>query len=143
MDLISWLLALIGIGSDRAMHQSDRRAEIVRLNAEVAAEAGRVLDIINAAMPRLTRRCQQVCGDQPDMCVGMIKVLTDQRDATMAIMKMATDHTNLASNHKGSVDWDKALHKSHEWRATASRLAPYVQDIVNRYDAVLYEAGAR
>ena len=138
MDFVSWLLALIGISSDRAMHKSDRRAEVVRLNAEVTAEAGRTLDIINAAMPRLTRRCQQICGDNP---AGMEKVLNDQRSAAIAIMKMAEELTETASNHKGFIDWDQALHKSLQWRANASRMSPYVQDIVTRYDTVLNRTG--
>ncbi|WP_353642529.1 hypothetical protein [Mesorhizobium sp. WSM2239] len=143
MDFVSWLLALIGIAGDRAMHRSDRRAEIAKLNAEVASEAGRALDIITAAMPRLTRRCAQVCGDSPEMCDSMVKVLNDQRDAALKIMAMAEDYKKQIANAKGLVDWDKTLHHFQEWRATASRMTPWVEDIVNRYDAILYDAGAR
>lgn len=143
MDFISWLLALIGISRDRAMHQSDRRIEIARLNAEVAGEAARALDIIAAAMPRLTRRCAQVCGDNPELCEGMVKVLNDQRDAALKIIAMADDHKRKIVEKKGVTDWEKAACDFQEWRATASRMAPWVQDIVNRYDAILYEAGGR
>jgi hypothetical protein len=143
VDFISWLFALIGIGSDRAMHRSDRRAEVVRLNAEVASEAGRTLDIIAAAMPRLTRRCAQVCGDNPEMCGSMVKVLNDQRDAALKISKMAEDYKAQITEARGFIDWDNTLHQFQEWRANASRMTPWVQDIVNRYDAILYEAGAR
>ncbi len=41
MDFMSWLLTLIGMGSDQAMRQSDKRAEVPRLNAEVAGEVGK------------------------------------------------------------------------------------------------------
>jgi hypothetical protein len=41
MDFVSWLLALIGIGSDRAMHRNDKRAEVARLNAGVAGVVDR------------------------------------------------------------------------------------------------------
>lgn len=75
MDFISWLFTLIGFGSERAMHQSNRQAEAFKLAAEVSSEAGRAMDIINAAMPRLTRRCAQVCGDNPQMCNDMVKIL--------------------------------------------------------------------
>ncbi len=33
MDFMSWLLTLIGMGSDQAMRRSDKRAEVSRLNA--------------------------------------------------------------------------------------------------------------
>lgn len=143
VDFISWLLALIGFGSDRAMHRSNRQAEAFKLAAEVSSEAGRAMDIINAAMPRLTRRCAQVCGDNPQMCDDMVKILNDQRDAAMKVMQMAEDSKKQITAAGGSVDWDKTLNQFQEWRATATRIVPWVEEIVSRYDAILFEAGAR
>ncbi|MBX4971086.1 hypothetical protein [Rhizobium binae] len=141
MDLISWLLALIGIGSDRAMHRSDRRAEIARLNAEVAAEVGRTLDILAMATPRLTRLALQVATDLPDIHPTIVKFLDEQRDAALQLMKMTEENKVKIASAKGIVDWDKTLHDYQEWRANASRIAPWVQGVIDRYDAIFLEAG--
>lgn len=143
MDFISWLLALIGIGSDRAMHRSNRRAEVARLNAEVAGEIGRALDIIAMAMPRLIRRCHDVCPDNPEICESMVKILEEQRHYATEIAAMAENYKGQIINTKGIFDWNDAIVQHLEWRATVSRIPPYVQEIVSRYDTILYEAGAR
>lgn len=143
MELVSWLLALIGIGSDRAIHRSDRRAEVVRLNAEVAGEAGRVLDILAMATPRLTRLASQIAADVPDIHSAIIKFLDEQRNAALQLMQMTEDNKVKIASAKGFVDWDKTLHDYQEWRITASRIPPWVQGVIDRYDAVFLEAGIR
>jgi len=143
MDFISWLLAFIGIGSDRAMHRSDRRAEVARLNAEVAGEAGRTLDILAMATPRLTRLASQIAGDQPEAHLAILKFLDEQRVAALQIMKMTEDNKVKIASTNGIVDWDKALREYQEWRATASRIPQWVQGVIERYDAVFLEAGIR
>ena len=100
MELISWLLSLLGLGSDRAMHKSNQRAEASRLNAEVAGEVGRALDILSAAMPRLTRRCTQLCGENSEMCNDMIRILNEQRDNALQILEMTNDIKSKISNPK-------------------------------------------
>lgn len=143
MDFISWLLALIGIGSDRAMHRSDRRAEVIRLNAEVAGEAGRILDILAMATPRLTRLASQVATELPDMQLAIVAFLDEHRNAALQLIKMTEDNKVKISTARGIVDWDKTLHDYQEWRVTASRGPPWVQGIVDRYDAIFLEAGIR
>ena len=143
MDFISWLLALIGIGSDRAMHQSDRRAEIARLNAEVAGEAGRTLDILAIATPRLTRLASQVATDLPDLQPTIVKFLDEQRSAALQLIQMTEDNKRKIADARGVVDWDKTLRDYQEWRVTASRIPPWVQGVVDRYDAAFLEAGIR
>lgn len=143
MDLISWLLALIGIGSDRAMHKSNRRAEVVRLNAEVAGEAGRTLDILAMATPRLMRLASQVEIDQPEIHVAIAKFLDEQHAVALQLVKMTEENKVKIASAKGFVDWDKTLHDYQEWRVTASRIPPWVQGIVDRYDAIFLEAGIR
>ncbi|WP_069059782.1 hypothetical protein [Sinorhizobium sp. RAC02] len=143
MDFISWLLALIGIGSDRAMHQSDRRAEVARLNAEVAGEAGRTLDILSMVTPRLTRLASQVATDLPDLHTTIVKFLDEQRSAALQLIQMTEDNKQKIAGAKGFVDWDKTLHDYQEWRVTASRIPPWAQGVVDRYDAIFLEAGIR
>lgn len=126
MDFVSWLFALIGIGSDRAMHRSDRRAEVSRLNAEVAGEVGRTLDILAMATPRLTRLASQIATDLPDMHLAIVTFLDEQRSAALQIMKMTEDNKVKIASAKGFVDWDKTLHEYQEWRVTASRIPPWV-----------------
>lgn len=143
MDIISWLLAVIGIGSDRAMHRSDRRAEVSRLNAEVAGEAGRTLDILAMATPRLTRLALQVATDLPDIHPTIVKFLDEQRSAALQLIQMTEDNKLKIASTKGFVDWDKTLRDYQEWRVTASRIPPWVQGVIDRYDAVFLEAGIR
>ncbi len=142
MDLISLLLSLLGIGSDRAMHRSNQRVEAMRLNAEVAAEAGRVLDIISAATPNLTRRCAHLCGEDSEIYLSMISVLSSQKEAALQIVSMADGIRNKTKEAGAFSDWDRILSELHSWRANATRLSPYIQNIVDRYDAALREAEA-
>ncbi|WP_163233114.1 hypothetical protein [Caulobacter rhizosphaerae] len=143
MDFVSWLLTLIGIGSDRTMHQSSQRAEAARLNAEVAGEAGRVLDIIAAATPRLTRRCTQLCGEDAEDCIKISNFLTEQRDAANQIIKMTEGIKKKIEETNSFTNWNRIISELHSWRANATRIVPWVQDIVDRFDTVLHEAGAR
>lgn len=143
MDFISWLLALIGIGRDRAMHHSDRRAEVARLNAEVAAEVGRTLDILALATPRLTRLASQIAIDHPEIHLAIVKFLDEQRAIALQMMKMTEDNKVKIANTTGVVDWDKTLRDYKEWRATASRTPPWVQGVLDRFDAVFLKAGIR
>lgn len=143
MDIISWLLALVGIGSDRAMHRSNRRAEVARLNAEVAGEVGRTLDILALATPRLMRLAAQIASEHPEIQLSIAKFLEEQQAAARQMMKMTEDNKMKIASANGIVDWDRALHEFQEWRVTASRIPPWVQGMVDRYDAIFLEAGIR
>ncbi|WP_439631699.1 hypothetical protein [Shinella sp.] len=141
MDFISWILALIGIGSDRAMHQSDKRAEVARLNAEVAGEVGRALDILALAAPRLKRLASQIAGDQPEIHRDIVKFLDEQQAIAITMLKQTEDNKAKIAGARGFPDWDKAVRDFQEWRITASRIPPWVQSIVDRYDAAFRENG--
>lgn len=143
MDFISWALALIGINSDRAARRKDQQAQAFRLAAEVSNEAGRAMDIMALAMPRLSRRCAQVCSDSPEICSSMMAVLNEQQDAALKIISMAEDYKTQIAASGNRIDWDNAILQLQEWRATASRIAPWVESLIKRYDEILYEAGAR
>ncbi len=141
MDFISWLLALIGIGSDRAMHRSDKRAEVARLNAEVAGEVGRALDILALATPRLKRLASQIAGDHPEIHRDILKFLDEQQAIAMTMLKQTEDNKAKIAGARGFPYWDKAVRDFQEWRITASRIPPWVQGIVDRYDAAFRENG--
>lgn len=143
MDFISWLLAIIGISSDRAMHQSDRRAEVARLNAEVAGEVGRTLDILSLATPRLTRMASQIAADHPEVQLSIVKFLDEQRSMALVMMKQTEENKLKIATVKGFPDWDKAVRDFQEWRITASRIPPWVQGVIDQYDAVFLENGIR
>lgn len=143
MDFISWLLAVIGIGSDRAMHRNDKRAEVARLNAEVAGEIGRTLDILALATPRLKRLSSQIAGDYPEIHRDIVKFLDDQQSIAMTLLKQTEDNKAKIAGARGFPDWDKAVRDFQEWRITASRIPPWVQGVVDRYDAVFLENNIR
>ncbi|MFB2550920.1 hypothetical protein [Ensifer soli] len=143
MDFISWLLALIGIRSDRAMHQSDRRAEVARLNAEVAGDVGRTLDILSLATPRLKRLASQIAIDHPEIHLTVVKFLDEQQSFALALMRQTEENKIKIAAAESFPDWDKAVRDFQEWRITASRIPPWVQGIVDRYDAAFLENGIR
>jgi len=133
MDFISLFLSLFGLGRDHANRVSDRRAEIARLNAEVAGEVGLLLDILNSTQPGLLRRCATLYPDMPQMVEQVKAVLDAQRGSLVQIMKMTEDNSALLASRRGA-DWDLLLHRMLEWRATTSRVRPQVQDILARLE---------
>lgn len=143
MDFISWLLALIGIGSDRAIHRSDRRLEVARLNSEVAGEVGRTLDILQTATPRLKRLAAQIADEQPEAYTAIVTFLDEQQKFALAMLKTTEDNKLKIASASGFPDWDKAVRDFNDWRITASRIPPWVQGVIDRYDAVFLENGIR
>lgn len=140
MDFISWLLSLIGIGSDQAAHRSGQRMEAIRLNAEVAAEAGRVIDILSAATPNLTRRCADLCGEDSQIYSDMVQTLNSHKEMALQILEQTENIKKKTIEAGNFLNWHIVLAELHSWRANATRLAPWVQNIVDRYDSALREA---
>jgi hypothetical protein len=103
------LLAIIGIGSDRVMHRNDKRAEIARLNAEVAGEVGRTLDVLSLASPRLKRLASQIAADHPEIHLSIVKFLDEQRSVALLMLKQTEDNKVKIATAKGFPDWDKAV----------------------------------
>jgi hypothetical protein len=109
MDFVSWLLAIIGIGSDRAMHRNDKRAEVARLNAEVAGEVGRTLDILSLATPRLKRLASQIAAEHPEIHLSIVKFLDEQQSMALTMLKQTEDNKVKIATAKGFPDWDRAV----------------------------------
>lgn len=143
MEFVSWVLSLFGLSNDSAAHQANQRAEVYRLAAEVSGDAGRALDIIALATPRLSRRCAELCPDDPAVCQSMTKVLEEQRNAAAKIMSMADDYKKRISTSSNRVDWARATMQFQEWRSTVARIPPWVEGIVQRYEAILDDVNLR
>ncbi|MFK0331262.1 hypothetical protein ACIQUB_09080 [Rhizobium sp. NPDC090275] len=143
MDFISWLFGLIGLANDRTMRASDKRAEVSRLNAEVAGELGKALDILSLATPRLKRLSSQIATEHPEINLSIVKFLDEQRAMALAMLKQTEDNKTKITEARGFPDWDKAVRDFQEWRIAASRIPPWIQGIVDRYDSVFIENGIR
>lgn len=141
MDFVSWVLSLIGIGSDRATHISNRRTEVARLNAEVANEADQAVAILAYEIPRLTRRCSMLPAEQRAACEIILKSLAEQHDAAIQLKGMTNSNRENILKGGTFVDWDRALIMTQEWRITASRIAPWIENVVKRLDGALNDAG--
>ncbi len=139
MDIISTLLSIFGIGKEHANRISDLRIEAARLNSEVAAEAGRALDLINLAEPRIVRRMRELLPDHPEVLSSCQALLTEQRVAAKKILEQ-TETIQLGITQGGHKDWVGLLQRLHQWRGTASRIFPWVKDIIDRYEKVLDDA---
>lgn len=141
MDFVSRVLSLIGIGSDRATHISNRRTEVARLNAEVANEADQAVAILAYEIPRLTRRCSMLPAEQRSACEIILKSLAEQQDAAIQLKGMTNSNRENILKGGTFVDWDRALIMTQEWRITASRIAPWIENVVKRLDGALNDAG--
>nr|WP_321526773.1 hypothetical protein [uncultured Cohaesibacter sp.] len=137
MDIIGWLLAVLGLKSEWDIQRRNRRVEIERLNYETAGDISRALDIINLAKPRLLRRCYHICPDCPELCEGIKEVLDEQTKLAFQILDMCEFHKSQLLSGAELKDLDLALSMFQEWRITASRIPPYIQDIVDQYEAIL------
>lgn len=104
MDFVSWWLSLFGLKSDAAARRADRRAEAHRLVSEVSGDAGRTLDIIAMETPRLSRRCAEICPDQPAVQESMLQVMNEQREAASKIMAMADNYKTKIATGNDSID---------------------------------------
>jgi hypothetical protein len=125
------------------MCQSDLRAEVARLNAEVAGELGRTLDILSMATPRLKRLASQIGAEHPEIQLGIVNFLDEQQALTLAMLKQTEDNKVRIAALRGFPDWDKAVRDFQEWRITASRIPPWIQGVVDQYDTVFLENGIR
>jgi hypothetical protein len=137
MDIISTVLSLLGMGRDQAKRVNDRRAEVARLNAEAAAEAGRALDILNAARVRLFRRCAEVYPGNPEMLETCKTALDLPLKDTMAFWDMTQDLSAKIASSGWGVDWETALQRAYEMKGTSTRFVPFVSDIVGRLEAAI------
>lgn len=140
MDFVSWFLSLLGLKFDAVTRRADRRAEAYRLVSEVTGDAGRALDIIAMETPSLSRRCAEICPDQPAVRESMLQVMNEQREAASKILAMADDYKTKIATGKNGIDWENLVMRLQEWRATAARMPPWVEGLVQRYDKVLDEA---
>ncbi|ASP96725.1 hypothetical protein CDO24_04310 [Sinorhizobium meliloti] len=143
VDILSILLSVIGWEKDRASKVSDRRVEAARLNAEVAGEAARAVDMLNFAMPRILKRCAELCPDQPELVESCAKTLDTMRANAMQICAQSEGIKEQIASAGSSAEWDKLVSGLHEWRVTASRFVPEADRVIRRYEEVLDTEAAR
>lgn len=143
MEFISFLLSLFGLGRDAQSRIVDRRNEIARLNSEVAGEVGRALDTIAMATPRLLHRCVTICPEDPSIGESCAQMLATLRSQAEALTAQAAELKQQIDAEASATDWDKLLRDLHEWRATATRLCPWVEAVIKRFDDALDEEQAR
>jgi len=70
----------------------------------------------------------------------MLQVMNEQREAASKILAMADDYKTKIAKGKNGIDWENLVMRLQEWRATAARMPPWVEGLVQRYDKVLAEA---
>ncbi len=77
------------------------------------------------------------------MCESMVKVLDEQKEAALKVLRMAEDYETKIMIADSFINWNRVLQQVREWRETASRMAPWVEEIIGRYDRAFDKAGAR
>ena len=137
MDWVSLFLSLFGLGQGRADRIADRRAEAFRLTAEVAGDVGRALDLIDTETARLLARCAQVCPDEPAAAESCSSSMAKIKADAQQLQTLADTVKGQVVAKRGLAEWDRLIRDLNEWRATASRLVPWIEGVVGRFDAVL------
>ncbi len=137
MDIIGTLLSILGMGRDHANRTSDRKVEVARLNAEIAAEFGRSLDVLRAGRLGLLRRCAVEHPENPEIAAECRKVLDAQEESILQVMQVTADNSQKIAAGGWGSNWELALQKAHEMRGTASRSVPFIEGILLQCEAVL------
>lgn len=63
----------------------------------------------------------------------MAKIKTDAQQ----LQTLADTVKGQVVAQRGLAEWDRLIRDLNEWRATASRLVPWIEGVVGRFDAVL------
>lgn len=143
MDFLSIILSAIGWGRDRAARFNDQKTEAYRLNSEVAGECMRVINVLAFATPAITRRLQALYPDQAEAYSNVTETLAALQLQSQQIYKMAEDNKVAIEKANSRSNWEKGLRASHEWRATASALGPYVDGVIKQINDAVSEEEAR
>ncbi|AYG66981.1 MULTISPECIES: hypothetical protein [unclassified Rhizobium] len=140
MDFLSIILSAIGWEKDRASKASDRKIEVYRLNAEVAAECMRTVSMLDTATPGILRRCQAMFPDQPEIFQSCSNGLAKMRSDAFQIQSMAENYKAQIEKGNSRADWDSVLMQFHEWRATVAQIYPRAEATVQRMESLLAQA---
>lgn len=140
MDFLSIILSAIGWEKDRASKASDRKMEVYRLNAEVAAECMRTISMLDSTTPGILRRCQAMFPDQPEVLQSCSHGLAKLRSDAFQIQSMAESHKTQIEKGNSRADWDTVLMQFHEWRATVAQIYPHAEATIQRMESLLAQA---
>lgn len=91
-------------------------------------------------MPGIMLRLQAVQPDQPEVQANCSTTLTTMYTQAKQPHEMAEGYKPMVEKGSNWADWDLALRKLHEWRATISVLRPQTEAIVRRYEELLTQA---
>lgn len=134
MDFFSLFWSLLGFGTGRSDRANNLRLEAVKLNAEVAGEAGRAYDLLVAARGPLLRRIARHFPDHPELADQCNAAFDSQIRMLTKIIEIAQDNSNKFENASPFADWNAVVRKGVEWRATATRFVPSAEDLVRRME---------
>lgn len=143
MDFLSIILSAIGWGRDRAARFNDQKTEAYRLNSEVAGECLRVINVLGFSTPALIRRLQALYPEQTDAYKNVTETLAALQLQSQQLYKMAEDNKVAIEKASSRSNWEKGLRASHEWRATASALGPYVDGVIKQIEEAVSGEEAR
>ncbi|QRM39475.1 hypothetical protein F3X89_17425 [Rhizobium rhizogenes] len=137
MDFLSIILSAIGWEKDRASKANDRKIEVYRLNAEVAAECMRTADMLASVTPGMLRRFEMLFPDQPELYKGCAEALSKMHSDAVQLQTMAESYKAAIQQASSWIDWDNTRMRFHEWRATAAQIYPHSEKIVHRLEGLL------
>lgn len=140
MYFLSIILSAIGWEKDRASKASDRKIEVCRLNADVAAECMLTVSMLASATPGIVRRFQTLFPDQPELSRNCSDALSKMHSDALQLQAMAESHKAMIEKGNNWADWDTMLMQFHEWRATAAQIYPHSEAIVRRMEGLLAQA---
>lgn len=137
LDWVSLFLSIFGLSRARTDRIEDQRSEAFRLAAEVSGEVGKALDLVEHETARLLTRCAHVLpGDQAavNSCSSAMAKL---RADALQLQDLAATVKRQVVAANGRANWSRFIRDLNEWSATASRLVPWIEGVVARFDAVL------
>ncbi|NTH43195.1 hypothetical protein G6K98_00980 [Agrobacterium rhizogenes] len=139
MDFLSIILSAIGWEKDRASKASDRKIEVYRLNAEVAAECMRTASMLASVTPGIVRRFQALFPDQPELSQNCSDALSKMLSDALQLKAMAEGYKTTIQQTSNWIDRDNALMRFHDWRATAAQIYPHSETVIQHLEGLLVQ----
>ncbi|NTG01682.1 hypothetical protein G6L30_16295 [Agrobacterium rhizogenes] len=137
MDFLSIILSAIGWEKDRVSKVSDRKLEAYRLNAEVAAECMRTVNMLTAITPGLMRKYEQRLPENPELVKSCADALNKLRSDATQLQAMAESYKPIIEKAGVWADWDTAMMRVHNWHSTVMQAYPHAEGVVRRLEEII------